>query len=288
MELKDALHRTVGTGGNCISANRSIADCIRYLQPLSHISYADMIQPNYCLHEFLTLRVYEPPREYCLNGKGCSACDKYRNFSFNKEFGEEKKKVINEFNGLCLDCVSTGRESFRTNQCRIKHAVQNKSITYGWERQGGKGPSSRRAVKWMVQNSYIFCLNHDVGRWHVRTITYILVNSTSNNAGYYPKQLFSLTTAHQTADIVDWSRMTASRELVWGSRLDDEEGKRYVQIPNRIICTLNAWASRLQYLYVPTCTIREVSGYGMAVVPIEIPTIDSNKPLQTHASQDPT
>lgn len=157
MELKDALHRTVGTGGDCISANRWIADCIRYLQPLSHISYANMIQPNYCLHEFLILEVFEPSREYCLNGKGCSACNKYRNFSFNEEFGKEKKKVINEFNGLCLDCVSTGRESFRTNQCRIKHAVQTtrdrgqiysqKSIKYGQGRQGGKGPSSGWAVK---------------------------------------------------------------------------------------------------------------------------------------------
>lgn len=57
------------------------------------------------------------------------------------------------------------------------------------------------------------------GDMYVRTITYIRVKSTSNNAGYYPKQLFSLTTAHQTADLVDWSRMTASKELVWGSRL---------------------------------------------------------------------
>lgn len=124
MELKDALHRTVGTGEDCIMANRYITDNIRYLHPLSHISYANMIQPNYCLHKFLDSKVLEPYRKYCLNGKGCSACNKYRNFSFNEEFGKEVKKIINEFNGLCLDCVSTGRESFRTSQCRSKHAVQ--------------------------------------------------------------------------------------------------------------------------------------------------------------------
>lgn len=120
MELKDALHRTVGTGGDCILANRRIA---HYIQSLPRISYACIIQPNCCLHHFFILKAVEPYREYCLNGKGCSACNKYRNFFFNEEFGKEKKKVINEFNGLCLDCVSTGRESFRTNQCRIKHAV---------------------------------------------------------------------------------------------------------------------------------------------------------------------
>ena len=121
MELKDALHRTVGTGGDCILANRWIA---HYVQSLSHISYAYIIQPNYCLHQFIILKVFGPYPEYCLDGKGCLACNKYRNFSFNEEFGKEKKKVINELNGLCIDCVSTGRESFRTNQCRIKHAVQ--------------------------------------------------------------------------------------------------------------------------------------------------------------------
>lgn len=126
MELKDALHRTVGTGGDCIFADRQIAGYIQRLKSVWHISYAYIIQSKYCLHQLFILELseqYQYRPQYCSDGKGCSACNKYRNFSFNEEFRKEKEKVINKLNGLCLDCVSTGRESFRTNQCRFKHAV---------------------------------------------------------------------------------------------------------------------------------------------------------------------
>ena len=119
MELKDALIRLVSTGGDCLFARRRIADYIRGLD----FSYAYIIQTEDCLHQLFVLQLAEFDPTFCLNRSDCSACDKYRNSSLNEKFDKEKEKVINGLNGLCLDCVSTGRESFRTNRCRIKHAV---------------------------------------------------------------------------------------------------------------------------------------------------------------------
>lgn len=128
MELKDAVHRTLGTTLGtpkvCTSANNWTWGCIRQLNitGLWLFSYADLVQRNSSLDQFYMLRINEPYLDYCPNER-CPACTKYKQFSFNEEFGKEKEKLIRGLNGLCLDCVSTGRESFRTNQCRIEHAV---------------------------------------------------------------------------------------------------------------------------------------------------------------------
>lgn len=127
MELKDALHRTLGTGGGCEFAYKRFAGYLGCLQSagLWLRSYAYIIQQRqHCLLRYFIVRVSEPyHQEYCRQGKGCSECNKYRHFSFGEEFDKEKEEVIKGPIGLCIDCVSIGRESFRTNQCRIKHAV---------------------------------------------------------------------------------------------------------------------------------------------------------------------
>lgn len=87
-------------------------------------SYADLVQRKDCLHDLFMLQVGEQYGEYCLNGKVCSMCNKYWSYSFYEEFGKEKEKILEGPIGPCLDCVSTGRESFRTNQCHVKHAVR--------------------------------------------------------------------------------------------------------------------------------------------------------------------
>lgn len=123
MELKDAVHRTLGTSEDCAAANTRSRNYVRQLigNGLWLFSYAYLVQRDNCLDQIFTLKLTDPYPEYCLNGKGCSWCNKYRCFSFDAEFGKEKEKILNRPIGLCLDCVSTGRESFRTNQCRIKH-----------------------------------------------------------------------------------------------------------------------------------------------------------------------
>lgn len=125
MELKDAVHRTLDTSHGCAQSSAWVWSCVRQLEGkgLWLFSYASLVQGKDCLHRLFTLPISEPYAGYCMSGKGCSSCNKYRNFYFNDEFGKEKEKVINGFVGLCLDCVSTGRESFRTDQCRIKHPV---------------------------------------------------------------------------------------------------------------------------------------------------------------------
>lgn len=124
MELKDAVHRTLGTSEGCATADARSLNYVYQLQGdgLWLFSYAYLVQRGDCLDQIFTLKLADRHLEYCLNGKGCLRCNKYRCFSFNAEFGKEKEKILNRPIGLCLDCVSTGRESFRTNQCRIKHA----------------------------------------------------------------------------------------------------------------------------------------------------------------------
>lgn len=125
MELKDAVHRTLGTSEGCATADVLSRKYVSQLKEngLWLFSYAYLVQRGDCLDQIFTLQIGQPYAGYCMSGKGCSSCNKYRNFYFNDEFGKEKEKVIKGFVGLCLDCVSTGRESFRTDQCRIKHPV---------------------------------------------------------------------------------------------------------------------------------------------------------------------
>lgn len=124
MELKDAVHRTIGTGGDCIylyNSNRDYIESLKF-RGLWLFSYAYLIQTKRSLDSFFVLDILEPVRKYCSNGSGCRECNKYRMFSYNEELAKEKEKVVKGLIGLCLDCVSTGRESFRTGGCRIKHA----------------------------------------------------------------------------------------------------------------------------------------------------------------------
>lgn len=128
MELKDAVHRTLGTtlgtAKVCANASNLVWGCIRELQDkgLWLFSYAHLVQRNNSLDQLYTLQMSQPFLGYC-SIERCPACAKYKQFSFIEAFAKEKEKLISGLNGLCLDCVSTGRESFRTNQCRIEHAV---------------------------------------------------------------------------------------------------------------------------------------------------------------------
>lgn len=124
MELKDAVHRTIGKGGSCMYACGRIGDYNKRLiwKGLWLFSYAYLIQQNVCLDRFFVLDMSDTNGHYCNAGSGCPECNKYRQYSFDAEFAKEKEKVVKGLIGLCLDCVATGRESFRTGGCRIKHA----------------------------------------------------------------------------------------------------------------------------------------------------------------------
>lgn len=124
MELKNAAQRTIGTSTGCLSASSRIAYYNRTLQmdELWISPNAYQTQQEHCLDLLSTEQVSYLYADYCAGGKGCSQCNKYRQYSFNEEFAKEKEKVVKGPIRLCLDCVSTGRESFRKKECRIKHA----------------------------------------------------------------------------------------------------------------------------------------------------------------------
>lgn len=125
MELKDAVHRTIGSGGRCTEALQRTEAYKQILESrgLWLFSYTHKMQQYHCLDNLFALDMSELYGQYCSNGKGCTHCNKYRQYSFNEEFAKEKAKVVKGLIGLCLDCVSTQRESFRTEECRIKHDV---------------------------------------------------------------------------------------------------------------------------------------------------------------------
>lgn len=124
MELKDALHRVIGPSGSCMYASSRIWNYSKCLDSkgLWVFSYAYLLKHNICLDHFFVPDMPEPNGQYCTAGAGCWGCNKYRAYSFDKEFAKEKEKAVKGLIGLCLDCVSTERESFRTGECRIKHA----------------------------------------------------------------------------------------------------------------------------------------------------------------------
>lgn len=125
MELKDAVHRTTGKGGGgCTYACSRVWEFVKHLtwEGLWVFSYAHLIERNVCLDHFFVPNVPNEDGHYCNKGAGCWESNEYRAYSFDTEFAKEKEKVVKGLIGLCLDCVSTGRESFRTGGCRIKHA----------------------------------------------------------------------------------------------------------------------------------------------------------------------
>lgn len=157
MELKDALHRTIGEGASCMHACSRVLNYNTCLisKRLWVFSYAYLINQNVSLDHFFVPAMPEPYREYCNKGAGCWQCNKYRAYSFNEEFAKEKEKVVKGPIGLCLDCVSTKRESFRTGECRIKHDFERASeprqehwimlkIIMAKEYKGGKEPNERK------------------------------------------------------------------------------------------------------------------------------------------------
>lgn len=124
MELKDAVHRTISQGGSCRYACSWVGEYARRLiqKGLWDFSYTSLVKRNVCLDSFFVPIIPDPNGQYCNAGAGCRECNRYRSFSFSEEFAKEKEEVMKGLIGLCLDCVSTGRESFRTGGCRIKHA----------------------------------------------------------------------------------------------------------------------------------------------------------------------
>lgn len=125
MELKDAVHRSIDKGGGgCTYARNRLGEYIRHLiwDGQWVFSYAYLIEQNICLDRFFVPKGIEAYGHFCIARANCSDCNRYRPYSFDTAFVEEKEKVVKGLIGLCLDCVSTGRESFRTGECRIKHA----------------------------------------------------------------------------------------------------------------------------------------------------------------------
>ncbi|MCJ1432888.1 hypothetical protein MMC27_002246 [Xylographa pallens] len=63
----------------------------------------------------------EPKRKLCNNRFWCENCSGPP-LSYTKGAWEWSNEVMSTKRGICLDCVRTGRESYRRKQCRIKHA----------------------------------------------------------------------------------------------------------------------------------------------------------------------
>jgi hypothetical protein len=57
--------------------------------------------------------------EHCTNG--ICPC---RKLNFAVKLQNAKERISGEKRGLCLDCILTGRESFRTKSCRVSHASE--------------------------------------------------------------------------------------------------------------------------------------------------------------------
>ena len=126
MELQNAARRTIGTSDGCLSAVSQIEFYNRALQTdgLSISPNAHLTQQRLCLDLLFMEPVSYMYGNYCAGGKGCFWCNKYRRYSFNEDFAKEKEKIVKGPIGLCLDCVSTGRESFRKKECRgLNHAI---------------------------------------------------------------------------------------------------------------------------------------------------------------------
>lgn len=125
MELKDAVLRTFSKGGGCTYVCSRVGDYVGRLSGngLLGFSYAYLIQLNVCLDRFFVPEILDQKGQYCNAGAGCWECNRYRAFAFREDFAKKKKEeVMKGLIGLCLDCVSNGRESFRTGGCRIKRA----------------------------------------------------------------------------------------------------------------------------------------------------------------------
>lgn len=122
MELQNAARRTIDTSDGCFSAASQIEfyNWALQMDGLSISPNAYLTQQRHCLDLLFMEPVSYLYGDYRAGGHGCSRCKEY---SFNEGFAEEKEKVVKGHIGLCLDCVYTGRESFRKKECRIKHAV---------------------------------------------------------------------------------------------------------------------------------------------------------------------
>lgn len=66
MELKDALHQVIGTGGSCVYACRRIGAYNQTLQSEMFwpFSYAYLIQRKLCLDSFFVFKMSKPSGNY--------------------------------------------------------------------------------------------------------------------------------------------------------------------------------------------------------------------------------
>lgn len=86
----------------------------RCLWPRSVLQYRSV-------SDVLKGKITEPIRRFCAS-RSCAFCSE-RDFRFVDELRKAKESFLRQNGGLCLDCVLTGRESFRKGKCRIKHRV---------------------------------------------------------------------------------------------------------------------------------------------------------------------
>ena len=66
------------------------------------------------------LYVDDPLFEPCTGS--CNICFKGRSLKLREKLRVEKDRISNMKKGLCLDCVTTGRESFLNRKCRVEHS----------------------------------------------------------------------------------------------------------------------------------------------------------------------
>lgn len=63
----------------------------------------------------------EPTVTRCPEREQCSSCQWNQTLNFKNKMRSERKIISKIKVGVCLDCVKTGRESQRSDVCRVKH-----------------------------------------------------------------------------------------------------------------------------------------------------------------------
>ena len=101
------------------SPNRTCARSTGYIRDLyrKHIWPFSVSSQKNSLLALLTEVISEPVGNYCPSMCGGKT---HGSYSFGGNWLKMGNKVMKNI-GVCLDCVETGRESFRSGKCCIKH-----------------------------------------------------------------------------------------------------------------------------------------------------------------------
>jgi hypothetical protein len=120
--LAEAVERSIPqlAAFSCTGVTQSAIECFQVLREGGLWPLLETLRRENIAAAFKKIMMLEEPKRHFCTNTYCTFC-KDKRYSFRGKLWNWKEVFSSAKIGLCLDCVRTGRRSFRDKECRTQH-----------------------------------------------------------------------------------------------------------------------------------------------------------------------